>query len=443
MVDLMMWLVIAALLLAAALQGIGFYQRAAYLSSMKTDLNGIGSRVMASSSMEDGTLTLASARKSADSGTWSKGVGYVVEQTTDTKKPFLRAAHQHVPNVDVVYLFEACGHYGAGINVMPKGGSPECGITASPDDLWSAKSASVEWTTQYSAGTAKWWGTASSTDGSKLIASSIDAGGKVVISRDSGKTWETQTSLGTKNWRGVASSGDGRVLVAGQNLGAFFYSTDSGATWTQPAALPAVGNWWGVAVSNDGTTIVANDFRDGFVYVSKDSGANWSKKDSLGVGKWRSVAVSADGKKIVVGQAPGSVYHSTDGGLSWEQNAIGTGYWSGIAASLDGSRIVASDYYTGYVQTSKDSGVNWRSVVSLGTGTWRSVSSSGDGMHLSASNDDDNRLYVSADAGVSWSIQEEAGIGPWYGIAVSGDGTRILGGVTTGELHTGAFGTSK
>lgn len=37
MVDLMMWLVIAALLLAAALQGIGFYQRAAWSYQLKTD----------------------------------------------------------------------------------------------------------------------------------------------------------------------------------------------------------------------------------------------------------------------------------------------------------------------------------------------------------------------------------------------------------------------
>jgi Tfp pilus assembly protein PilE len=37
MVDLMMWLVIAALLLAAALQGIGFYQKAAWNYQLQSD----------------------------------------------------------------------------------------------------------------------------------------------------------------------------------------------------------------------------------------------------------------------------------------------------------------------------------------------------------------------------------------------------------------------
>jgi Tfp pilus assembly protein PilE len=38
MVDLMMWLVIAALLLAAALQGIGYYQQAAWTYQAKSDV---------------------------------------------------------------------------------------------------------------------------------------------------------------------------------------------------------------------------------------------------------------------------------------------------------------------------------------------------------------------------------------------------------------------
>ena len=38
MVDLMMWLVIAALLLAAALQGIGYYQQAAWTFQAKSDV---------------------------------------------------------------------------------------------------------------------------------------------------------------------------------------------------------------------------------------------------------------------------------------------------------------------------------------------------------------------------------------------------------------------
>ena len=41
MVDLMMWLVIAALLLAAALQGIGFYQKAAWNYQLQSDASAV------------------------------------------------------------------------------------------------------------------------------------------------------------------------------------------------------------------------------------------------------------------------------------------------------------------------------------------------------------------------------------------------------------------
>ena len=47
MVDLMMWLVIAALLLAAALQGIGYYQQAAWTYQAKSDVASVRTYVEA------------------------------------------------------------------------------------------------------------------------------------------------------------------------------------------------------------------------------------------------------------------------------------------------------------------------------------------------------------------------------------------------------------
>ena len=57
MVDLMMWLVIAALLLAAAIQGIGYYQQAAYAYQAKNDLIGAQQWAASYSSMNDGVPT--------------------------------------------------------------------------------------------------------------------------------------------------------------------------------------------------------------------------------------------------------------------------------------------------------------------------------------------------------------------------------------------------
>jgi Tfp pilus assembly protein PilE len=53
MVDLMMWLVIAALLLAAALQGIGYYQQAAWTYQAKSDVSSVRTFMEAQFTLEN------------------------------------------------------------------------------------------------------------------------------------------------------------------------------------------------------------------------------------------------------------------------------------------------------------------------------------------------------------------------------------------------------
>lgn len=56
MVDLMMWLVVAALLLAAALQGIGYYQKGANVYVLKNDLSNAASVAHAQAALTSGTI---------------------------------------------------------------------------------------------------------------------------------------------------------------------------------------------------------------------------------------------------------------------------------------------------------------------------------------------------------------------------------------------------
>jgi Tfp pilus assembly protein FimT len=57
MVDLMMWLVIAALLLAAALQGIGYYKQSVNVYSLKNDLNNAVAVAHAEAAMNNGVIS--------------------------------------------------------------------------------------------------------------------------------------------------------------------------------------------------------------------------------------------------------------------------------------------------------------------------------------------------------------------------------------------------
>jgi alpha-tubulin suppressor-like RCC1 family protein len=136
MVDLMMWLVIAALLLAAAIQGIGYYQKATFLHQMKSDLAGAGSNVMAVVANTDGIINADAADEGVLNTKWSKEVGHAVELPSDSSIPYLRATHPGVPDFDVIYLFKECAPFTIGVNVVPKTGSTlldNCGVSASPD----------------------------------------------------------------------------------------------------------------------------------------------------------------------------------------------------------------------------------------------------------------------------------------------------------------------
>lgn len=69
MVDLMMWLVIAALLLAAALQGIGYYQQAAWTYQAKSDVASVRTFMEAQFTLENNSYPVqATVDTALDSG---------------------------------------------------------------------------------------------------------------------------------------------------------------------------------------------------------------------------------------------------------------------------------------------------------------------------------------------------------------------------------------
>ena len=65
MVDLMMWLVIAALLLAAALQGIGYYQQAAWTYQAKSDVASVRTFMEAQFTLNNNTYPAVGDSKTA------------------------------------------------------------------------------------------------------------------------------------------------------------------------------------------------------------------------------------------------------------------------------------------------------------------------------------------------------------------------------------------
>ena len=145
MVDLMMWLVIAALLLATALQSIGYYQKSAHMYQMKAEADVVASRVMASlsdrgtidGSVIDAVVAEENAARSTDSIEVSWGavnstaasapqedygmeLASAVTATSASQAYFLKVTDESVKDADVVYFLEDTASHSAGVNVLAK-----------------------------------------------------------------------------------------------------------------------------------------------------------------------------------------------------------------------------------------------------------------------------------------------------------------------------------
>lgn len=145
LVDLMMWLVIAALLLAAALQGIGYYKKATNVYLMKDEVSGVVANIHAASSMEDGKVTEALINKvltehnaahandeivigygsvTANAAGTPSDTGFelasTVTATSAGNVTYLKASSSSVDDQYVLYFFEATRTFPQGISVTPK-----------------------------------------------------------------------------------------------------------------------------------------------------------------------------------------------------------------------------------------------------------------------------------------------------------------------------------
>jgi hypothetical protein len=154
-----------------------------------------------------------------------------------------------------------------------------------------------------------WTGLAASADGTRFYAFEQNTSpsgnyGLIYASTNSGMSW-TLTGAPTNNnwWGAIASSSDGSKLIAScvGHAGGIYTSTNCGATWTSNAA-PYL-EFTSVASSADGTRLVAAAF--GGIYTSINSGASWVS-NSVPAYNWFSVASSADGGMLVVAAEPGT-----------------------------------------------------------------------------------------------------------------------------------------
>ncbi|MCL2037654.1 hypothetical protein FWG95_01460 [Candidatus Saccharibacteria bacterium] len=224
-------------------------------------------------------------------------------------------------------------------------------------------------------GIASWGRIAMSADGSRVITGSRDNSfeGWVYTTTNAGTaspaTWTQRDPTGTgfKSWFGVASSTDGTRLMAGMDggLGPVYTSVDGGVSWTGQSSLPN-GYWRGLAMSSNGEKMVAANFGQAtsgdFVYtyptITGGGGVNADSPlpvavDMTGVLSGKTISSISTGYQTAYAiAADGSVYswgNGTDGqlgnGASVDSNIPVAVTMSGAMGGKIARQIVGDDGY--------------------------------------------------------------------------------------------------
>jgi hypothetical protein len=229
---------------------------------------------------------------------------------------------------------------------------------------------------------------------------------------------------------------DGQAILPAPFEG---YSTNSGYLNTNWQLFLSAGGWcYSIASSADGSKWVV---ACGSSIINQIGGY-----DSFPSLSWNSIASSHDGTKLVAAAYMGSIYTSTNAGLTFMQTSAPTNNWQAVASSTNGTKLVAValqdvSYWPSYIYTSANSGNTW-TKTSAPSNFWYAVASSADGTKLVAGSNGNptggyGSIYTSANSGSTWT-KTSAPSNSWQTVASSADGTKLVAaGYATG-IYTSA-----
>ncbi|HVM49091.1 MAG TPA: sialidase family protein [Candidatus Acidoferrum sp.] len=175
--------------------------------------------------------------------------------------------------------------------------------------------------------------------------------GSIHFSTNSGLTWG---SLLAVDMIGVACSADGVWMAVFGNGGYVFSSSNSGASWESPGAIP--NPWYGdgayeyfsVGSSVDGRILLVAAGRSRFsppfagLFSSTNSGQTWVSNSLPTNEGWQGAALSTDGTKGFVVNSLGQVYSLPNPGGIWVSNSAPALSWQSVACSADGAVAYAA-----------------------------------------------------------------------------------------------------
>jgi len=227
-------------------------------------------------------------------------------------------------------------------------------------------------------------------------------------------------------------------------------------TWQQTSA--PTNEWYCVASSADGVKLVAGasgllslSGRPGSLFTSSNSGISWTQAAAPS-NYWQSVCSSADGTMMfAVAFLPANTFFiSIDSGLTWVSHnlpdASVPAYWWSIVCSADGAKlagILFDSNNQAWICTSTNSGLTWARATNAPIANWDCITSSADGTKLVAGVSGvvngypvPGPIYVSTNSGYTWTLTS-APIRHWNCLASSADGSKLVAAeYTPGSIYT-------
>ena len=253
-----------------------------------------------------------------------------------------------------------------------------------------------------------------SISGSNVIACVTDysnaASNLIYYSSDGGKTW-TSSNAPQLPWSCVSISGS---YALASNLSttddALYYSLDTGQTWTSNGVANPI-----TSVALDGTNAIKSVSTKKQMYYSNNVNVQpitWS--NSASTISYYPTCVSISGKNAVLCGGYGSIYYSSDSGVTWNLSNSPARNW--LSISISGSNAVASDQTSLNTYYSADSGASWTASNTIASScTCVSIS----GVYAVAGGNGSN-IYYSSDSGKNWTVSTTPVTGPWWRISMDG-----------------------
>jgi len=204
--------------------------------------------------------------------------------------------------------------------------------------------------------------------------------------------------------------------IASQNSGGsgiLYYSTDSGATWTQSTFLANISVSSISLSGNNGVAACINTITgSSSIYYTSDGGASWFLSFSfLGVSTG-SILISIYGSNAVVGVNSITnnyeVYYSNNGGNTWtlgfSASAVTAESVANVSVSSSSMIVVTREGINTIFWNSTNNGSTWNNTLSLVNVLQPSLSLSGANAIVCGQNGINGLVRYSTDNGTTWNI---------------------------------------